>query len=382
MKLREIRNIITGMAVILLCTILYTEGCSQEGDTPGSLKDAFSDHFLIGTAVNRFQITGKDSLSATLIDKHFNSITAENCMKWKFIHPEPGRYDFTLADRFVELGEEKQMHMVGHTLVWHSQTPRWVFRDEEGNQVSRDTLLARMRDHIHTVVGRYRGKVDCWDVVNEALGDDGEIRKSLYYNIIGEDYVEKAFAFAREADPEATLIYNDYSLPDPARRAGVVKMVKELQSKGIRIDGIGMQGHYQLDYPDPEELAASIEAFSELGLKVMITEMEVNVLPQPGRYRGADVGTRFEMRKRLDPYTAGLPDSVQDALTERYRLYFEVFCEHSDAIERVTFWGVHDGVSWKNNWPVRGRTNYPLLFDRAGQPKPAYDAVIAVSESK
>jgi endo-1,4-beta-xylanase len=382
MKIKLAKKFITGMAGIILCAILYTPGCSQAGNTPGNLKDAFSGRFLIGTALNGFQITGKDSLSATLIDRHFNSITPENCTKWQFIHPEPGRYDFTLADRFVELGGEKQMHMVGHVLVWHSQTPRWVFRDEEGNPVSRDTLLARMRDHIHTVVGRYRGKIDCWDVVNEAIGDDGEMRKSPYFNIIGEDYVEKAFAFAREADPEATLIYNDYSLPNPVKRAGVVKMVKQLQSKGIRIDGIGMQGHYHLDYPDPGELAASIEAFSGLGLKVMITEMDVNVLPQPGSYRGADVGTRSEMRKRLDPYIAGLPDSVQDALAERYKLYFEVFCQHSKDIERVTFWGVHDGGSWLNNWPVPGRTNYPLLFDRAGQPKPACDAVIATARSE
>ena len=302
-------------------------------------------------------------------------------MKWERIHPEPGAYDFELADKFIELGMEREMYIVGHTLVWHSQTPRWVFLDDEGNLTTRDTLLMRMRDHIHTVVGRYKGRVHCWDVVNEVIGDDGNIRNSLWYRIIGEDYIEKAFTYASEADPEALLIYNDYSLPNPTKREGVVKMVKELQSKGIPIGGIGMQGHYHLGDPSLEDVDASITAFAELGVQVMITEMEITVLPVPSDDTGAEVSKRFEMKEWLNPYTDGLPDSVQNILTNRYRDLFTLFRDHSEHIQRVTFWGVHDGVSWKNNWPVPGRTNHPLLFDRDGEPKPSFDAVMGVASS-
>jgi len=364
-----------------LLNMLFTPSCSLQ-DTPApGLKQAFQDDFSVGVALNGFQTLGKDSLSAPIIEKQFNAVTGENCMKWERIHPQKNVYNFKLADKLVEFAQENQMHLTGHVLVWHSQTPQWVFEDEEGNLTTRDTLLARMKDHIFTVAGRYKGKVNCWDVVNEAMGDDGNMRQSLWYSIIGEDYVEKAFTYASEADPEATLIYNDYSLPNPAKRDGVVKMVKDLQSKGIPIDGIGMQAHCYLDTPPIENLEASIEAFSALGLKVMITEMDVSVLPGPDSYEGADVGISFDREEWLNPYKEGLPDSIQDELTRRYRAYFTVFKEHSETIERVTFWGVHDGVSWKNNWPVPGRTNYPLLFDREGKPKPAYDAVIGIVSS-
>lgn len=271
------------------------------------------------------------------------------------------------------------MFVIGHTLVWHSQTPDWVFEDEEGNPVSREVLLERMKDHIDTVVGRYKGRVHGWDVVNEAVNDDGSFRESPWYSIIGEDYVAKAFQFAREADPEAELYYNDYSLNRPAKADGVVNLINSVQQQGIDVTGIGMQGHYSLNHPSAEELEASILKFGELGI-VAITELDIDVLPSASGYTGADVSQSEELRDELNPYPENLPDSISQQLTDRYQLFFDIFLKHSDTINRVTTWGVTDGNSWKNGWPIRGRTNYPLLFDRDGNPKPAVDAIIQLGD--
>ena len=271
------------------------------------------------------------------------------------------------------------MFIVGHTLVWHSQTPRWVFQDASGQPVSRDTLIARMREHIQTVVGRYRGRVRGWDVVNEALNEDGTLRHSPWFNIIGEDYIAMAFRFAHEADPAAELYYNDYSLENAAKRQGAVALVRRLRAEGVPITGIGSQDHVQMDWPTPAQVDSTLTAFGQLGVKVMITELDVDVLPRATQQRGADVSLNVAARSDLNPYVAGLPDSVQQALARRYADLFAVYLRHKDVVERVTFWGVTDGDSWKNNWPVRGRTNHPLLFDREGRPKPAFDAVIRVA---
>ncbi len=341
-----------------------------------TLKESFQEKFLVGAALSRARITGWDSSENTLLEQQFNTITPGNSMKWERIHPQPGKYNFKVADQFVALGEKHDLHLVAHTLIWHNQTPRWVFLDSDGNLTTRDTLLMRMQNHIHTIMGRYKGEIQSWDVVNEAINDDGTMRKSLWFQIIGEDYIEKAFQFAHEADPDAELIYNDFSLTGRTKREGTVRLVQSLQSKGIRIDAIGMQGHYDITSPQLKELEASIVSFSELGVKVMITELDVSVLPWPDLPPGAEVSSRFKYRPELDPYQDGLPDSVQIKLAERYASLFRVFVKHSDKITRVTFWGVDDGTSWKNNFPVRGRTDYALLFDREYQPKPAFDAVI------
>lgn len=345
-----------------------------------SLKDVFKNDFYIGTALNQDQIEGVDSKSLILLNKHFNSITAENVMKWDNIHPGPDKYNFELADKFVALGEKNKMFMVGHVLVWHHQTPDWVFRDENGNLIDRDTLLQRMRDHIFTVMSRYKGRVIAWDVVNEALDDDGQFRKTRWFEIIGEDYIKKAFEYAHEADPGAELIYNDFSLIKPVKRDSLVRLVRDLQSKDVKIDGIGEQGHYYLDYPDNNDLEASIVAFSKLGVKVMLTELDINVLPFPSQERGADVSLNFDLKKEYNPYPEVLPDSMQQILAKRYAEFFEIFHKHKDRINRVTIWGIHDGQSWCNNWPIKGRTNYPLLFDRQYKPKPAFYAVIKCSD--
>lgn len=367
-----------------LIAILLALGCQPAPDDPSTgpvaaLKDVFADVFRVGAAVNRDQAMGRDTLSGRLVATHFNTITAENDLKWERVHPEPDLYDFAGAEEFVRFGEEHGLFIVGHVLVWHSQTPKWVFEDESGNRLGRDALLERMRGHIQTVVGRYKGRIHGWDVVNEALNEDGTLRKTPWLEIIGEDYIEQAFRFAHEADPDAELYYNDYSLPNPAKRDGAIALIRDLQSKGVPVHGLGMQGHYKMDWPAPELVDEALTAFAGLGIPVHFTELDIDVLPASTSDRGADVGQTAEMRPELNPYAGGLTDSAAQALTDRYRGLFEVLYRHRDTVDRVTFWGVTDASSWLNNWPVRGRTNYPLLFDRDGNPKPAFYAVIAVA---
>ncbi|GAB3540418.1 endo-1,4-beta-xylanase [Pontibacter brevis] len=346
---------------------------------PVTLKEAFKDEFYVGAALNGRQVSGNDEQAANLIRQHFNTISPENLLKWESVHPKLDTYNFEPADQYVALGEQNDMFVVGHTLVWHNQTPKWVFEDEQGNPVSREVLLKRMEDHIKTVAGRYKGKIDSWDVVNEALNDNGTLRQSKWMQIIGEDYLQKAFEFARQADPEMQLYYNDYNLWKPAKRDGAVRLVRNLQEKGIKVDGIGMQGHYGLTEPSLEDIEASIKAFSDLGVKVSFTEVDIDVLPNPSGRAGADIDATFEFDEKYNVYTTGLPDSVQQQLTQRYAELFELFKKHSDKIDRVTFWGVTDNDSWLNNWPIQGRTSYPMLFDRQYQPKPAYNAVLEVA---
>ncbi len=365
---------------LLLIAIASTSACNRESKQ--GLKDVFADAFMIGTALNEAQVFGRDRQAVDLAEIHFNSITPENVTKWGPIHPEPGKYDFAAADGFVEFGERNGMFMVGHTLVWHSQTPAWVFQDDAGNPVSREVLLDRMRDHIHTVVGRYKGRIHGWDVVNEALDEDGSLRQSPWYRIIGEDYIARAFEYAREADPGAELYYNDYSLENQPKRDGAVRLMRSLKEQGVPVTGIGTQGHFMLDWPDLDEIEKTITEFAALGLDVMITELDIDVLPAAFDYMGADISRRAELEERLNPYPDGLPESVQQELARRYRDIFEVLLRHRDAVTRVTFWGITDRNSWKNNWPVYGRTNYPLLFDRDGKPKPAYYEVVDAAQEK
>lgn len=361
--------------IFYILTLLFVAltGCANHKVT---LKDALKDKFLIGVAMNESQITGADSNSVAIIKQQFNSITAENCMKSEELQPVEGEFNFKLADQFVKFGEENNMYIIGHTLVWHSQAPKWFFTDATGKDVTREVLIERMKKHINTVVGRYKGKVKGWDVVNEAFEDDGSWRNSKFYQIIGEDYIRLAFQFAHEADPDADLYYNDYSMSHEGRRNTVVKMVKDLKSQGVRIDGVGLQGHMDLVFPDLDEFEKSMLAFAETGVKLMITELDVTVLPRPGIDVGAEISASFEYQQKLNPYAEGLPDSVSIALNNRYNDIFKLFLKHSDILERVTLWGVYDGQSWRNNWPVRGRTDYPLLFDVKYQPKPIVKTII------
>lgn len=347
-----------------------------------TLKEAFKDDFLIGAALNPGQFTEANPLEAALVKQQFSSITPENCLKWESVHPAPGQYDFSLPDRYVEFGVKNHMFVIGHTLVWHNQAPDWVFQDDQGKPLTRDALLARMHDHITTVVGRYRGRIKGWDVVNEAVDEDGTMRESKWRKIIGPDFILKAYQYAHEADPAAELYYNEYSLENAHKRAGAVRLIKELQAQGVRITAIGLQGHYNLDWPTQDQLSETITTFTQLGIKVNITELDINVLPSASQNVTADVSLKYQAAAKLNPYTNGLPATVQQALAARYATLFGVFMQHRQSMERVTFWGVTDGNSWLNDWPIPGRTNYPLLFDRAGQPKPAFTAVIASAQSK
>lgn len=344
-----------------------------------SLKDAFKGDFVVGAAINAAQITGRDERGDSIVEEQFNSISPENALKWIIVHPQPGKYDFTLADQYVDFGVKHRMFIVGHNLVWHNQVPAWVFHDDQGNLLSRDALLARLKDHIDTVVGRYKGKIQSWDVVNEALNEDGTMRQSLWEKIIGDDYIAKAFEYAHEADPQAQLTYNDYNLEKEAKRNGAIALVKKLQAEGVPISCVGLQNHDNLTWPTAEEEDATISAFAALGVKVAISELDINVLPTAGQQPTADVNLNIKQNPKLNPYVDGLPDSVQKELAQRYADLFRVFLKHRDVVERVTFWGVTNRESWLNNFPVRGRTNYPLLFDRQGQPTPAFDAVVSVS---
>ena len=381
MKTKKI--IISFFYAVAVLLVFFITGCSnkQEPDTP-ALKDVFKDYYLIGTAMNVNQVAGKDEKSVELILKHFNSITPENMMKWEKIHPEPGAFNFEPADSLVAFGQKNNMFIVGHTLVWHSQTPGWVFQNSDGSPATRDTLLERMKKHIFAVAGRYKGKVGGWDVVNEAINDDGSFRESPWYNIIGEDFLAKAFEWAHEADPDAELYYNDYNMWHAGKRDAVVKLVKNLQKEGIQIDGIGLQGHWGLDYPPMDEVEEAMQAYAELGVKIMITELDMDVLPMPEGVAGAEISQNVEMNKKLNPYPDGLPDSMKVVQSDRFAEYFNLFNKFRSSLSRVAFWGVQDRYSWRNYWPVPGRTAYPLLFDRNYQPKPAFNAVIKTVTGK
>ena len=346
------------------------------------LKEAFQNDFYIGVALNVEQITGREPRAVDLVVRHFNSITPENIMKWEEIHPEPGRYNFEESDQFVAFGEKHNMYIIAHALVWHEQTPDWVFRDESGNLLSREALLDRMREHIHTVVGRYKGRVHGWDVVNEAIMKDGSLRKSKWLEIIGEDFVQKAFEFAHEADPEAELYYNEYEYEYDTKTDGVIRLIENLQNKGIRIDGVGIQGHWLLDYPEMDLLDRYVKKLSKLGVKLMVTEMEIGVLPFYPPSATVPHLSSFDAEKQeeLNPYPDGLPENVQEDLAKRYAEFFTYFRKHRDLFGRITLWAVHDGQSWRNYWPVAGRTDYPMLFDRHCQPKPALDAVVRTAQ--
>jgi endo-1,4-beta-xylanase len=349
-------------------------------DANESLKASFKDYFLIGTALNSSQYSRQNILSENLIKSQFNSITPENVLKWESIHPHPDIYEFAESDKYVKFGEEEGMFIIGHTLIWHQQLPSWVV--SASSPKDSVAVLKRMKDHISTVAGRYKGRIKGWDVVNEALEEDGTLRNSDYLKVLGESYIQKAFEMAAKADPQAELYYNDYNIELPAKREGAIRLIKKLKKKGVRIDGIGIQGHWGLTSPSLEDIETSIIEFSRLGIKVMITELDISVLPNPWDMQGADISQTFEYNEKMNPYAKRLPESVQAVLADRYKEIFNVLARHKDKISRVTFWGVQDGDSWLNDWPVKGRTNYPLLFDRNFKPKEAFYSVIKTGNSK
>jgi endo-1,4-beta-xylanase len=370
------------VAAVLTVLAAFAAAGPQRNKEPWDvrpLKDAFKGKFLIGTALNYPALLGQAPMDVAIATRHFSAITCGNSMKPDFTQPEEGRFTFEQGDRCIEIARKCGATVIGHTLVWHSQTPAWFFRGPDGKLPSREMALARMRKHIATVVGHFKGKVKQWDVVNEAISDaPGEfLRPTPWLRAIGEDYIAEAFRAAHEADPKAILIYNDYNIELGYKRPKALRLLKSLLDQKVPINAVGIQCHWRLDGVNFAEVEDSIQQFAALGLKVMITELDIGVLPS--RYRGADISFRERMtpeqQAAMNPYVAGLPEDVAQKQAELYRQVFEMFLRHRDVIDRVTFWGPHDGDSWLNNFPIRGRTDYPLPFDRQGRPKPAFFAI-------
>ncbi|MXN89728.1 1,4-beta-xylanase [Flavobacterium sp. Sd200] len=341
-----------------------------------ALKDAFKDKFYIGVAINRNQANGTDKKAQPLISSQFNSISPENDMKWEKIHPGRSGYDFKHADAYVDFGVKNKMFVIGHTLVWHSQTPDWVFEDENGKPLTREALLKVMKDHITTVVSRYKGKIGGWDVVNEAFNEDGTYRQSKWYTIIGEDFIEKAFEYAHAADPNVELYYNDYNVYKASKRSGILKLVQKLKSANIKITAVGEQAHYGLNNPPINEVENVITDFAALNIITNFTELDVSVLPEKDNNLTADISNKEVYNAKYNPYTKGLPEEVLKDLAVRYADLFRIFVKYDKYVSRVTFWGLTDGDSWLNNFPMPGRTNYPLLYDRQYKEKQALFSAI------
>ncbi|MBB5325505.1 endo-1,4-beta-xylanase [Anoxybacillus tepidamans] len=319
-----------------------------------SLCETYKDYFHIGAAVNPITIETQKQL---LID-HVNSITAENHMKFEHLQPEEGEFTFETADQIVDFAVSNNMAVRGHTLVWHNQTPDWVFHDGQGRFVSREVLLERMKAHISTVVQRYKGKVYCWDAVNEAVDDEGDdlLRPSKWRQIIGDDFIEQAFLYAHEADPDALLFYNDYNESFPEKREKIYKLVKSLRDKDIPIHGIGMQAHWNLTRPSLDEIRMAIERYASLGVQLHITELDISMFEFNDHRKDLTNPTELMIEQQAD----------------RYGQIFSLFKEYRDVIQSVTFWGVADDYTWLDNFPVKGRKNWPFLFDELHRPKPSF----------
>ncbi|MGZ3939759.1 MAG: endo-1,4-beta-xylanase [Flavisolibacter sp.] len=371
---------------LLVLTFVSVQGLTQPANSDKTLKDTYRGAFLMGVAVTPAITSGADKASQDIVIKHFNSITVENVMKAALINPQPGVYNWGPADDYVAFGERNKMFIIGHTLVWHNQVPPWFFTNTEGKPNTKEQQLERLRTHIQAVAGRYAGRVNAWDVVNEVIGEDGNYRSTSWVNAVGngDTLVKYAFKFAAQYAPNTELYYNDFNAWRPSKRDGIVRMIKMLQKEGIRIDGVGMQGHWGLDYPKTKYIENAIDAYAACGVKVMITELDVDVLPltKEGQIIGQGMADKQfqleEFKTFLDPYQKGLPDNMQKSLAHRYAELFTIFYKRRDKIARVTLWGVQDGMSWKNDYPIPNRTNYPLLWDRQRRPKPALDAVLNV----
>ncbi|MBA08889.1 MAG: 1,4-beta-xylanase [Flavobacteriaceae bacterium] len=346
-----------------------------------SLKEKFSSLFLVGAVINQedYQILDKDPKIIEIVQGDFNALTPENSMKWMHIHPNFDKYTFSNADKIVKFSENNDMYLLGHTLLWHNQVPSYVYDIRD-----KITFENHVKKHITTVVNRYSGKVDMWDVVNEALEDDGSLRKTVFFEMMGENYIEKAFKFANEIDPDVALAYNDYNLYKPDKRKGAIRIIKSLKDKGIRIDAVGIQAHWDLDFPSIELIEETIIELASTGVDVMITELDITVIPNPWALAGInrDEFKKFEGDKKWNPYENGLPKNIEKKLTKRYQDIFKLFVKHSDKISRVTFWGTTDKYTWRNDNPIRNRVDYPLLFDRDYNKKLAYDAIMDIKIKK
>lgn len=384
------------LITILLATGLITTVQAQ------SLAEAYRDYWYTGVSVNQWQVqaettrdqkfdyTGMVSADQTsdwpIITKYFNWVVAENCMKAEVIHPQEGVYDFTLADQFVDKAKAAGLKVQGHCLIWHSQCPQWFHHDKDGKLVSKEVLKKRIREHIYTVVSHFKGRVDAWDVVNEAFEDDGTPRKSLFWQILGTDYIPLAFQAAHEADPSIQLFYNDYSMYKASKVEGVCRFFKPLIQQGLPITAIGMQGHMILeDNKDGKyfkEYEHSIKTIRDAGVPTFFSELDLTVLPNPYGFSGANVSDLLAYRPEMDPFKNGITKEKEAEAGQYWVDFYKMLIAHRDDILRVTFWCLNDANSWRNDFPIKGRTDYATLFDRQSQPKPFIQDIINLVQPK
>jgi endo-1,4-beta-xylanase len=363
------------MSAASLCLALPGFGQAATGNSPAprpTLKSVFRDSFHLGVAINGAQFTGSDQTGQALILREFDSVSPENALKWDAVQPTQGQFRFGRADAYVEFGVRHGLWTIGHALLWHSQLPNWVSKPEAGQStLSREELLTRLRAHITTVVGRYRGRIQGWDVINEVVEDRGGYRQSLFYRVLGREGYVQAFKWAHEADPAAELYYNDYNLEaDDPKRATALDLVRYLREQGAPINGVGLQGHYNLTYPSPAKIDETIGLFAALGVKVMITELDVEVNRAPDATITGAVGARADGASPASPLT---PAELA-AQAKRYADIFAVLLKNKAAVTRVTLWGLRDTDSWR-------QSSSPLIFNDAYAPKPAYDAILRVAQS-
>jgi len=363
--------------IILNIIVLFLSGTSIL-NAQSSLAKSTKGKFLFGVALGIQYINGSNLSETATIVNQFNAIVPGNCMKSALIHPEENRYFWDDADKFVAFGEKNNLTITGHCLIWHSQLSKWFCVDQDGKDVTPEVLKERMRKHIYAVVGRYKDRIKGWDVVNEAFLDNGKYRNSKFYQILGKDFIKFAFQFAHEADPNVELYYNDYNVENPAKCEAIIQLVNELRASGLRIDAVGSQSHMHLNNPSLEKIENSLIKLRDTGIRVCITEWDISILPSP--YDGANVSTKFEYTKEMDPYRNSVPDAIQIKWNKRVLDVFKLFLKYSNNIDRITLWGLNDAGSWLNNFPIKGRMDYPLLFDRENKPKSVVEEMIKLAK--
>ncbi|MEO6456345.1 MAG: endo-1,4-beta-xylanase [Ginsengibacter sp.] len=359
-----IKNILT-VVLLLAFSCNQNKGVQTATTASKGLKDYYKNFFPIGVAVTPRNLSGDEG---NLVLQQFNSLTPENAMKMAPIHPEENRYSWKDADSIVSFAQHHNLKVRGHNLCWHSQAPQWMFVDKDGKKVSKEVLLQRLKEHITTVVNRYKGKIYAWDVVNEAISDNpGEyLRNSMWLQICGEEYIARAFEYAHEADPDAILFYNDYNEISAIKREKIYRLVKNLKDKGVPVSGVGLQGHWAINEPSEQELDSTLKRFADLGIKIQVTELDISVYPKEHNARE---------RKAEDANTTFNPEKENNQMAV-YKMCFQLFRKYKKVLSGVTFWNISDRRSWLDDFPVRGRKDYPLLFDKDLKPKKAFWEVV------
>lgn len=381
--------------LVILSLVVFVLGTVSAQSRRG-FADAYRDYWFTGVSVNQWQVaadlTGTNEHNVTgfiagdqtndwpAIVENFNWVVAENCMKCEVIHPQEGVYDFTLADQFVNKAKAAGLKVQGHCLIWHSQCAPWFHYDKDGKLVSPEVLKQRMREHIFTIVSHFKGRVDAWDVVNEAFEDDGTPRKSLFWQILGTDYIPLAFQYAHEADPSIQLFYNDFSMNKPTKVEGVANFFRPLIQQGLPVTAIGMQGHMimedNVNNSVIKQYEHSIETIASLGVPTFFSELDLSVLPNPFGFSGANISDKFAYRPEMDPYKNGLTREQEARMEQFWIDFYKMLIPHHKDILRVNFWCLNDANSWRNDFPIKGRTDYATLFDRQNKRKPVVDQLI------